>query len=106
MLITFKSHAYENITFFEQVAHQLLSLMGHSGIVPGALKAEEVAQALANLQRGIAKEAQRPSPVNNAARGDEYEDEPTVSLSNRAIPLVNMLQAALKKNCDVIWTQA
>ncbi|MDP1603180.1 MAG: DUF1840 domain-containing protein [Legionella sp.] len=101
MLITFKSDAYENLTFFEKVARQLLLLMGHSGTVPGALKADEVAQALANLQKGIAKEGNTPSPAKN----DANEDEPEIKLGTRAIPLINMLQAALKENCDIMWTQ-
>ncbi|MFC3908571.1 DUF1840 domain-containing protein [Legionella dresdenensis] len=96
MLVTFSSDAYENLTFFGDIAQQLLKLMGHSATVPGALKAEEVPNALNNLKTGLLK--QGDTPTNQSA-----EDEPVVNLSHRAIPLIGMLEAAAKKNCNVLW---
>lgn len=100
MFITFQSDAYENITYFSEVAKQLLFLMGHSGAVPGAIKSEEVPEALSKLQHGLEMEKRtQPSPHDN---DDDYE--PAISLTKRAIPLINMLQAAIKKDCDVLWS--
>ncbi len=99
MFITFESDAYENITYFKDVATQLLFLMGNSGTVPGALKAEEIPEALSKLQNGLAMEKRtQPSPPK-----DDSDYEPDISLVKRAIPLVHMLEAAIKKNCDVLW---
>ena len=100
MFITFSCDAYENITYFNDVAKQLLSLMGHSGAVPGALKADQVSAALSNLQKGLEMDQSRVS----ANKVDEEEDnEREISLSNRAVPLINLLKAAVKKDCDVLW---
>ena len=53
-MITFRCDAYENISYFNDVAKSLLSLMGHSGTVPGALKAAEVCSMLyLKLQAGV-----------------------------------------------------
>ena len=47
MLVTFHTKAYANITMFGDVAKQLLELLGHSGTIPSAIKAEDVPAALA-----------------------------------------------------------
>ncbi|QMT61145.1 MULTISPECIES: DUF1840 domain-containing protein [unclassified Legionella] len=95
MLITFHTDAYEDITYFEEVAKRLLSLMGHSGTIPGAIKSENLPEALAKLQTGLTKEKKVVE--------DDDENEPEISLSKRAVPLINLLQAAIKKDKDVLW---
>ena len=49
MLVTFHTKSYANITMFGDVAKQLLELLGHSGTIPSAIKAEDVPAALARL---------------------------------------------------------
>lgn len=56
MLITFHTDAYEDITYFADVAKRLLSLMGHSGTIPGAIKSENLPEALERLQAGLKNE--------------------------------------------------
>jgi hypothetical protein len=97
-LITFSCDAYENISYFNDVAKNLLSLMGHSGTVPGAMKANEVSQALSRLQQNLGRDK------TSAPRQDNDEEELQISLRKRAIPLIGMLEAAVKKNCDVMWS--
>jgi hypothetical protein len=99
MLVTFSSPAYADITMFGDVALRLLKLMGHSGTVPGALLAEDVPAALARLQAAIAAEKRLPE-VKTA---DTEDDEPAVSLPHRALPLIELLKAAAKAECDVMW---
>ncbi len=97
MLVTFTTDAYADITMFGDVAQTLLKMMGHSGTVPSAILAEDVPAALSRLTAGI--EAAKAAPSVE----DEDEDEPQVSLSNRAWPLINLLTAAAKEGCDVMW---
>jgi hypothetical protein len=84
---------------FGDVALRLLKLMGHSGTVPGALLAEDVPAALARLQAAIAAEKSLPE-VKTA---DAEDDEPAVTLPHRALPLIELLKAAAKAECDVMW---
>ncbi|CAM2981676.1 Domain of uncharacterised function (DUF1840) [Legionella steigerwaltii] len=95
MLVTFHTDAYEDIMYFADVAKRLLSLMGHSGTIPGAIKAENIPEALEKLQSALSKE-------KKGAEDDE-ENEPVISLAKRAIPLISLLQAAIKKDKDVLW---
>ncbi len=97
MLVTFTCKAYADITMFGEVAVSLLKMMGHSGKVPGALSADDVPDALQNLRQALAKLAQEEMPD----AGDE--DEPPVSLNNRALPLIKLLEAAAAARTHVMW---
>ena len=97
MLVTFTTDAYADITMFGDVALALLKMMGHSGTVPSAILAADVPAALSRLTTGI-EAAKAAPPVD-----DEDEDEPQVSLPNRALPLINLLTAAAREGCDVMW---
>ncbi len=98
MLVTFRSKAYANITMFGDVAVRLLKMMGHSGTVPGALMPEDIPAALGKLKATL---AQAEPPDTAPPKGDE--DEPAVSLSHRAMPLMELMEAALKDEVPVMW---
>ena len=100
MLVTFSCPAYADITMFGNVAVRLLKLMGHSGAVPGALLAEDVEAALARLEAAVAADEQLPEP-GESAQGED--DEPAVSLPHRALPLIELLRAAAKAKCNLMW---
>ena len=97
MFVTFTSDAYENITYFHSVAKQLITLMEHSGAIPGAIKAVDLPLALNNLKHGLPHD-------QGASFGDE-EGEAEISLAKRAVPLVHLLEASIKENCDVMWNE-
>lgn len=106
MLVTFKTKAYANITMFGDVAVQLLRMMGHSGAVPGVVLAEDVPAALEKLKAAIAEEKRRAAEAPDVADDDDHDgedDEPKVSLSTRALPLIELLEAAAKRQVNVMW---
>lgn len=98
MLITFRTDAYADITMFGDVALGLLKLMGHSATVPGAILAADVPAALQRLQAGVTAAPQSGAAADNA-------DEPAVSLSHRALPLIKLMEAAVAAKSDVMWDQ-
>lgn len=97
MLVTFTTDAYADITMFGDVAVTLLKMMGHSGTVPGAILAADVPDALRRLT--VAINAEKASPPIE----DSGADEPVVSMANRGLPLINLLTAAAKDGCNVMW---
>lgn len=102
MLVTFRTKAYADITMFGDVAKQLLELMGHSGTVPSALRAEDVPGALARLEAAV--EERKASEAAERAAEDPDPDAPRrIALSQRAHPLLELLRAAAAKKTDVIW---
>jgi hypothetical protein len=98
MLITFKTKAYANITMFGDVGLGLLELMGFGRSVPGAIDSADVPTALANLKAALDKMPQQVEPA-----GEAGEDQPAVSLHTRALPLIELLQAAIADEDYVRW---
>ncbi|BCU06468.1 DUF1840 domain-containing protein [Allochromatium tepidum] len=102
MLIRFETPAYATITMFGDVAVTLIKLMGHSGAVPGALLAEDVPAALERLKTAVAEhpDATLDPATPHPRRGDE---SPNVSLAHRALPLIELLDAAAREGENVMW---
>ena len=89
---------------FGDVAVTLLKLMGHSGTVPSALLAADIPSALARLQQGLAAADAEVQGKQAARSGAEDADtEPPVGLRLRAYPLIQLLSAAARQGCDVMW---
>jgi len=105
MLVTFHTKAYANITMFGDVAKQLLELLGHSGTIPSAIKAEDVPAALARLEAALQQRraADAADLKEGDRRRDDYDAPRKVTLSQRAVPLLELLRAAAANNADVMW---
>lgn len=101
MLVTFRTKSYANITMFGDVAKQLLDLMGHSGTIPSAIKAEDVPAALARLQTAIDQRKETDTAVQSP--DGDYDSPRRVTLTQRAGPLLELLRAAAAKKTDVMW---
>jgi len=106
MLVTFKSDTYSNITLFGNVALTFLKVMGHSGAVPGAIRAADVPAALEKLSKAVEDEP-AASPLTQAQStkkdDDDDDNEPMVSLRHRALPLIELLKAAVESESNVMW---
>jgi hypothetical protein len=102
MLVRFKTTAaYPEITMFGEVALKLLKMMGRRPTVPSAIGAEDIPQALQSLREGIAA---ADAVLEDQPPSDEEEgDERPVSLHNRALPLIELLEAAKKEGVAVMW---
>lgn len=99
MLVKFDSEAGQ-ILMFGDVAAALLKLMGQSGVVPGAIVARDIPPALEKLKKGIDAQAHHPR-----ARRDDETEEPDVSLRQRAVPLIELLDRAAKQGKNVMWME-
>ena len=100
MLITFHSTAGADFTMFGDVAINLLKMMGHSGTVPGAISPDNIPDALSRLEQALA--VADDEPKENSLSQKENE-QPRVPLRTRAYPLIQLLSASAKKECDVVW---
>lgn len=98
MLVTFKTKSYANITMLGEVGLKLLGLIKFGEKVPGGIVAEDIPSALENLQQGL-----QSIPKEITVDQDNDDDQPAVSLHTRAIPLIDLLRAAIADNNDVRW---
>jgi hypothetical protein len=102
MLIKFKTTAaYPEITMFGEVALKLLEMMGRSGKVPSAINSEDIPAALESLRKGVADAdaALEDQPPHEEEEGEERR----VSMHNRALPLIEMLETAVREDVPVMW---
>lgn len=100
MLVKFKSPRAAEFLMFEDIARRLIRSMGASGDVPGAIAAEDVPAALAKLRDAVARDDSAPAAHG---RRDDEDDTPAVTLRQRALPLTQMLEAAVAGETYVMW---
>lgn len=112
MLVTFRSTATESITMFQDVAVQLLKLMGATGRIPGALSPDDVGPALQRLEQaterikaGTHATPARPADNEDAKNEDEDDEdaEPVVNLATRAVPLLSIMKRAAAAHAELVW---
>lgn len=90
----------------------LLRLGGHSGTVPGAVLAADLPAFLARLRAGLEIHGDElspaPPPPNPSREDDRVDDEQErpVELRRRAVPLLDMLETAVRRECDLMWERA
>ncbi|MBP2700709.1 DUF1840 domain-containing protein [Photobacterium lucens] len=109
MLITFRSKGSHDVTMFGDIAQQLIHMMGFCETVPGAIREEDIAQALRNLnhqidmmkQQNKQGDIEQPNPLD--ADLDEGEFEPEICLSVRALPIIGLLESAIQNHSYVMW---
>ena len=107
MLVTFKSKAAADIPMYPEHAKMLLSLVGKSlepeSAPQGIITAAEAPAALAKLK--AAADASRKSEKDGATKeGDEQPGQAiSVGLAQRAFPLIDMLERAVKEKRDIVW---
>lgn len=101
MLVKFQSEV-GTLTMFDDVAVPLLKLMGHSGTVPSAIMPEDIPAAVGRLKAAVAAQPDAPDPAA-AKQGVDDEREIPVSLRQRAFPLIELLERAAKRDCEVMW---
>lgn len=85
----------------------LIRLGGHSGTVPGAVLAIDLPGFLQRLRTGLELhgEAYSPAPLppEQDARDDEEPAERPVRLRLRAVPLLELIETAVRQPSDLMW---
>jgi hypothetical protein len=99
MLVKFKTESSASVTLFGDIALSLLNMMGYSITVPGALYVDDVPEALRSLTEAINNQ-----PASQA-ESDEELDETPVDLRHRALPLIELLTAAVESKYRVSWEE-
>ncbi len=111
MLVTFRCKAYHDVLMFGDVALRFLDMMGRSHEVPCAMESDEVPEALRLLKAAVEdlKQHESEAPLEHEHSHNEsevyadFQPEPQVSLAKRALPLIELLEAAEKAECFVSW---
>ena len=92
---------------FGEAAEALLKMSGLSGNVPGAIMADDVPKALAELQAALKAQSEADGSLDVSGISDnaEQDDEnaKNVGLGTRAVPLIELFEAAIRSHDNVQW---
>lgn len=108
MIVTFQSDASGDVIMFGDVAHKMMELMGKEPGAQGIVTVEQLPEALARLRAAVAADKARLAALSEDER-PEFEQAPDgqkrafVSLTQRAAPLIELLEWSLKKQKPVMW---
>ncbi|MEW6515134.1 MAG: DUF1840 domain-containing protein [Pseudomonadota bacterium] len=107
MLVVFKSAASADLLYFGDVAKLMLELMGKEASDRGVVTVEQLPEAIARLAAAVAGD--RPEHREHLLADETKEidpegnERPHVSLTRRALPLLEMLKESLKEKEPVTW---
>ncbi len=107
-IVTFKSAACADVIYFGDVARRMMALMGKDASDKGIVTVEQLPAAIAQLKAAIAedKEHHRQHVLDEEPKTEKAEgggQRPFVSLTQRVLPLLEMLEGSLKENKPVVW---
>jgi Domain of unknown function (DUF1840) len=111
MLVKF-STGFGQLVMQGEPAVALIRLGGHSGTVPSAVLAADLPGFLAKLRAGLELQGDQVSPPPPAKEpGDAWDDaeeprERPIKLRLRAVPLLDMLETAIRQHSDLFWEKA
>jgi hypothetical protein len=100
MLITFKSKASGDVIMLGQNGREMLAVLGKDADASqGIFTVDQLPGTIILLQQAIAADkARRWDPAAAARTAD-----PGVRLSQRALPVLDLLQRSLKRDVPVTW---
>lgn len=107
-IVTFKSAATADVIYFGDVAKRMMELMGKDPDAKGIVTIEQLPDAITRLKAAIAEDKVRHQRlVQEEERSDETAEgggtRPAVSLTQRALPLLSMLEESLAAKKPVVW---
>jgi hypothetical protein len=109
MLFKFKSQAASDLIMLEADARSLLKIMLGDDPVKGIVQVPDLASAVAALTAAVLQDTlARQQQVDQAKNRVNDPDEDrlplaTVSLSQRAAPMLKMLQRCQAQGSDMVW---
>jgi hypothetical protein len=108
-LVVFRSKAAGEIFMVAETARRIFEILGRSESPRGVITADQVPDALRRLEVAVEQEkadikARAAAADRDDRRGSDGPAAPApITLGQRAFPLIEMLQAAAKRNVDITW---
>jgi hypothetical protein len=105
MLYKFKSKAAGDLIMLEPNGQRVLEIIGKTPAPQGIILPEHMPSAVSALEAAIAKEEAEQNAAIEAAKskGEVPPRFEGVSLRQRAVPFIDMLQRAHKAGKEIVW---
>lgn len=107
-IVTFKSAACADTIYFGDVAKRMMELMGKDATDKGIVTVEQLPDAIARLKVAIEEDKvqHRRQVLEETPETEQAGDgrtRPRVSLTQRVLPLLAMLETSLAEKKPVVW---
>jgi hypothetical protein len=111
MIVTFQSPASGDVIMFGDVAQRMMKIMGKDATDKGIVTVEQLPDAIARLKAAIEEDKRQRAGLQEddlpqtepAGSGSAKSSRPFVTLTQRAVPLLELLEWSLKKKKPVVW---
>jgi hypothetical protein len=104
MLYKFQSRAAADLLMLEPQGRRILQIIGkHEESRRGILRPAEMLAAIAALEAAMVDEERQAAEARENETDDGSNADETVSLRQRATPLIEMLRRSLAAGKDVVW---
>jgi hypothetical protein len=107
-IVIFKSAACADTIYFGDVAKRMMELIGKEVSDKGIVTVEQLPEAIARIKAAIEEDkAAHRKQIQEDEPGTEGDgrggQRPRVTLTQRALPLLEMLERSLKEKKPVVW---
>lgn len=102
----FKSPVAADLIMLNEVAEDLLNIIGKAPGPTGIITAAQVPAAVAAIQAEVARRNARPPASEAPADEDDLPEAaraPVVGLAQRAVPFIKLLERSAAEGKDVVW---
>lgn len=99
MLVKFQSSTSGEIMMFAETARTLLGVLGKECTSRGVITLEQLPDGIALLRAALERERSAGKTADDADNGKELP----VGFSQRATPMLELLQRTLKREGYVLW---
>ncbi|WP_342129770.1 DUF1840 domain-containing protein [Hydrogenophaga sp. OTU3427] len=103
MLYRFKSQATADLTMLQADGQTVLRLLGKDATRQGIITAEQLPQAIAALEAAAMADRALTVPPQDTEDEDGEPMEPSVGLTQRLAPFLQMLRLAQDAHKPVVW---
>ncbi|MCF8199242.1 MAG: DUF1840 domain-containing protein [Sulfuritalea sp.] len=107
MIVTFQSPASGDVIMFGDVAQRMMKLMGKDVTDKGIVTVEQLPDAIARIKAAIEEDKQQRAGLSEEdlprTESGGGSSRPFVTLTQRAVPLLELLEWSLKKKKPVVW---
>lgn len=101
MLIVFKAEGAADVMMFGEVAMKMIALMGKPPSERGVVTVEQLPDAIERLKLAVARDKAGPKPA--PPEDQEKDGEVPVGLTQRVLPLIELLEHARREEAPVLW---
>jgi hypothetical protein len=108
MIVIFQSQAAGDVIMFGDVAYRLMEIMGKEAAARGIVTVEQLPETIAHLKAAIARDKESRAGLGEddlpqTEQAPDGSKRAYVSLTQRAVPLIELLEWSLKKQVPVVW---